>query len=64
MLDEDDVKSNVEDGGNFPQIVKLWAGGEFKFLGSGIKYRKIVFVSIQVSIFALLRPTTRYSLFM
>ena len=34
--------------GSFPDATKIWTGGEFKLLGSGIKYRKIAFFNIQV----------------
>ena len=33
--------------GDFPQDEKLWEGGEFKFCGSAIRYKKILFISIQ-----------------
>ena len=34
----------------FPPFEQLWEGGAFKFLGSGIYYKKILFISVQVII--------------
>lgn len=33
--------------GDFPADEKLWEGGDFKFCGSAIRYKKILFISIQ-----------------
>lgn len=33
--------------GDFPADEKLWEGGEFRFCGSAIRYKKILFISIQ-----------------
>lgn len=33
--------------GSFPSEEHLWEGGAFKFLGSGIYYKKILFISVQ-----------------
>jgi hypothetical protein len=35
--------------GNFPAIERIWEGGNFTYLGSGIYYKKILFISVQVS---------------
>ena len=35
----------------FPPFEQLWEGGVFKFLGSGIYYKKILFISVQVLVF-------------
>ncbi|KAK9810409.1 hypothetical protein WJX72_010277 [[Myrmecia] bisecta] len=34
--------------GAFPAVQKFWEGGEFKFMGSGIRYHKIAFFSVKV----------------
>ena len=34
--------------GDFPAIERIWEGGNFTYLGSGIYYKKILFISVQV----------------
>lgn len=43
-------RSRAEVLGDFPPAEKIWEGGEFKFLGSDIKYKRIVFVDVQVTV--------------
>ena len=33
---------------NFPESERLWEGSTFKFLGSGVYYKKILFIKLQV----------------
>ena len=33
---------------NFPESERLWEGSTFKFLGSGVYYKKILFIRLQV----------------
>lgn len=34
--------------GDFPGKLKPWHGGDYEFLGSGIKYKTIIFIHVQV----------------
>ena len=34
---------------DFPPIERIWEGGNFTYLGSGIYYKKILFISVRVS---------------
>ncbi|CAK0734256.1 hypothetical protein CVIRNUC_000405 [Coccomyxa viridis] len=38
---------------NFPESERLWEGSTFKFLGSGVYYKKILFIRLQVYAAAL-----------
>eukprot|EP00884_Botryococcus_braunii_P009435 jgi/Botrbrau1/18493/Bobra.0072s0072.1 len=46
-------RQRAETVGDFPPEEKLWEGGDFKFLGSDIKYKKIIFVDVQIYRIAL-----------
>lgn len=33
---------------DFPVVERFWEGGEFRFMGSGIYYKKILFIGVKV----------------
>ena len=41
---------------SFPPYEDLWEGGRFVYLGSGVYYKKILFISVQVFFSCILRP--------
>ena len=36
--------------GDFPPIERFWEGGEFTLMGSGIYYKKILFIGVKVDL--------------
>lgn len=51
-------QDDADDLPSFPPSEQLWEGGRFTFLGSGVYYKKILFISVQVSLSCTLRPLT------
>lgn len=46
----DQTAADAEAVSDFPQQQQFWRGGDYQLLGSGIRYFKIGFVSLKVSL--------------